>query len=468
MTDRLQGQRVTVMGLGTRAGGVGVARYLADAGAMVTVTDLRSEMDLQASIDDLAGLPIRFVLGHHDDVDFTREGADIVVRNPGVRRNSRYLQLARESGVRVEMEMSLFLDGCAAPVIGVTGTKGKTTTSTLCAVLLRTWDDRTVLAGNMGISAVTELSRIDESTPVVLELSSWQLEALDEHELAPAIAILTNISPDHLDAYDGFDDYANVKRSIANHQQVSDHLVVNADDPEAWRAAGETRAQVVPFGCGDRGSNGMWVDGNELIWRWHGQRSRFAVPDRVPYLGLHQRLNAAAAAAAALLRGAPPESVQIGLDRFAGVLNRMEIIAERDGVTYINDSAATAPAAAIANLTGLDGRRVHLITGGHDKQTDLSELATTIAARATTVHLLKGKATDILIPLLNVHGRATGDQHESMITVVAEASAVAEPGDVVLLSPGVASFGLFRDEFDRGQQFRDAVAELTLVGAAGR
>lgn len=456
------------MGLGTRAGGVGVARYLAEAGAVVTVTDMRPEAELAASVGELDGLPIRFVLGRHDDADFTKAGADVVVRNPGVRRTSHYLQLARDSGVRVEMEMSLFLRACPAPTIGITGTKGKTTTATLCAELLCAWDQRTVLAGNMGISAVAHLAEIGPATPVVLELSSWQLEALAEHRLAPTIAVLTNISADHLDAYDGFDDYADTKRSIASHVSPDGWLVVNADDPEAFRAANQTLACVVPFGMGDRDApKGMWVEGDELVWHWQGRVARFRVPSRLPYLGDHQKSNAAAAAAAALLRGAPDEAVQTGLDRFGGVSNRMEVVAEIDGVTFINDSAATAPAAAMANLRGLAGHRVHLITGGHDKQADLTELADLFAAEAASIHLLRGTATPPLAALLEARGRSAGPGHESMADAVRAAAREASPGEIVLLSPGVASFGLFRDEFDRGQRFRDAVAALSTVGVPG-
>ncbi|MGI9253695.1 MAG: Mur ligase family protein, partial [Thermomicrobiales bacterium] len=192
----LRGARVTVMGLGTRAGGVGVARYLAGAGAIVTVSDMKPAAALAEPIADLAGLPIRFAVGGHDDTDFT--GADIVVRNPGVRRVNPLLQLARDHGARVEMELSLFLRACPAPVIGITGTKGKTTIATLTGELLRHWDPRTIVAGNMGISALGQLATITADTPVVLEISSWQLESAIEHGLSPHIAVLTTIAEDHL------------------------------------------------------------------------------------------------------------------------------------------------------------------------------------------------------------------------------------------------------------------------------
>ena len=460
VTESFCGQRVTVMGLGTRAGGVGVARYLASSGAIVTVTDMKPESDLLQPMQQLAGLPIRFALGAHDDRDFTRERADIVVRNPGVRSNSRYLQIARESGVRVEMEMSLFLRACPAPVIGITGTKGKTTTASLCAEMLRHWDGRTVLAGNMGVSAVSELERITTDTPVLLELSSWQLEAMDEHRLPPQVAVLTNISEDHLDAYDGFDDYASTKRTIAHHQTAAGTLVVNADDPEAAIAASETEANVVWFGLGDRDRDGAWVDGDQIIWRQGDLVLPIPVPDRLPFLGTHQRLNAAAAIAAALTRGASTEAIKAGLASFGGVRNRMEIVGQFDGATYINDSAATAPIAAIANLTGLADRRVHLISGGHDKHSDLTGLASHAARLATTIHLLDGTATAELRRLLIENNAEPRGPFDSMVTAVDSAVSCAVAGDVVLLSPGCASFGLFRDEFDRGDQFRSAVAKI--------
>jgi UDP-N-acetylmuramoylalanine--D-glutamate ligase len=463
MSDVFRGKRVTVMGLGARAGGLGVARYLAGVGACVTVTDLRTADELAAPIAELAGLPVRFALGGHDERDFTSERADIVVRNPGVRRNSPFLELARRNGVSVEMEMSIFLRACSAPIIGITGTKGKTTTATLCAEMLRQWDERTVLAGNMGVSAVAELDRITPETPVVLELSSWQLEALDEHGLAPAIAVLTNISEDHLDAYDGFADYAAVKRSIARYQRSSDSFIVNADDPEAIRELDSAPGRVVRFGTSDRDEPGVWVESDHLIRRDGTNATAIPVPARAPFLGGHQLLNAAAAAAAVLERGAPVEAVIAGLQAFGGVRNRMEVIAEIDGVTFINDTAATAPAAAIANIAGLSGRRIHLIAGGHDKQADLTGLAEAIAAGTGTIQLLEGTATPTLRTLIEECGRKDLDVFSSMAAAVRSAARKALPGDVVLLSPGCASFGLFRDEFDRGDQFRAAVAELANV-----
>jgi UDP-N-acetylmuramoylalanine--D-glutamate ligase len=460
------------MGLGTRGGGVGVARFLVERGAIVTVTDGKPAEALTDSLAALEGLPIRYVLGGHEERDFTLDGADMVVRNPGVPRRAPLLQIARANGVPIEMEMSLFLRHCPAPVIGVTGTKGKTTTATLCAEMLRAWDLRTVLAGNMGVTALGQLDKIGPDTPVVVELSSWQLEALIEHGLAPHIAVLTNISEDHLDHYDGYEEYAATKRGISLHQRPEDYLVVARDDADAWRAVEQAVAEVVPFGTCEHGEDGAWLASDTLVWRWQGRSTFYPRPTTFALAGEHGALNALAALAAARLRGAPPAAIAAGLTAFLGVPNRLEIVAERDGITYVNDTAATAPAAALAairTLAGERGKRVHLIAGGADKKSDLSELAHHAAKLAASIHLLDGSATPGFAKLIRGAGAEPSGPHGSMeaavsaateAAVAAGASAESEPVDVVLLSPGCASFGLFRDEFDRGDRFRQAVRAL--------
>ncbi len=455
------GKRVTVMGLGTRGGGSGVARYLASQGARVTVTDLREEALLTDQIAELVDLDIRYVLGRHEESDFTE--TDCVVRNPAVRRWNPYLKAATDAGVRVEMEMTIFLAASITPVIGITGTKGKTSTSVLCGEILRAWRPETVVAGNMGVSAVAALDGLTAETPVVLELSSWQLEAMDDRHLGPQIALLTNISPDHLDTYADFEGYADTKRSIAHHLSASDTLILNADDTLVAQAADETQARVIWFGTQLPG-DGIRVEPDRLISTISGREGEIAVPDNPALIGHHMRMNAAAAAGAALVRGAALSDVEAGLRGFRGIPNRTERVATIDGVLYINDTAATAPAAAIASLQAFADRPIHLIAGGADKKLDMTELAGAIARQAASVTLLDGTATPILVDLI----RQTGTSLElpvvqSMAEAIKVASARATSGDVVLLSPGCASFGIFRDEFDRGQQFRECVAALQVV-----
>jgi UDP-N-acetylmuramoylalanine--D-glutamate ligase len=463
-----QGKRVTVMGLGTRAGGLGVARYFAERGALVTVTDGKSEAELAGPLAELQGVPVELALGGHPERLFTPEGADLVVRNPAVRRWSPYLALARASGVPIEMEMSLFLQESPAPAIGITGTKGKTSTCALTAAMLRAWRPETALAGNMGVSAVSFLDRIDTDTPVVLEISNWQLEGMDERGVGPRIAVLTNIYEDHLDTYDGFDDYADTKRSIAAHLQPEDTLIVNRDNTEAWQAAAQTRARVISFGAVRPNGDGFWLDDRAVCWEIDGSIDTVQLPDRFVYQGQHQRLNAAAAVAAARVRGADLAAIRAGLDHFEGVRDRAELVAEIDGVLYVNDTSATAPAAAMAALDSWPGRKLHVIAGGFDKQLELEPLGHALAKNTASVVLLDGTATPRLMESIRSAGGSWLGPFDSMQKAVEAGAAIASSGDVVLLSPGCASFGLFRDEFDRGDKFREAVAQLSPATPAAR
>jgi UDP-N-acetylmuramoylalanine--D-glutamate ligase len=459
----LAGKRATLIGLGTRGGGLGVARYLVAQGAEVTVTDRRPAEALAEPLAALAGLPIRFVLGRHEEQDFTPDGADFVVRNPGVPRRAPLLELARSHGIPVEMEMSLFFRACPAPIVGVTGTKGKTTVSTLIGELLRGTFPDVVVAGNMGISALDQLPKLRSDAPVVIELSSWQVESLIEHRLAPHTAVLTLIAQDHLNTYDGFADYAATKRGITRFQRPGDWLVVNHDDPEAWRAASETAAEVVPFGEGDPGSDGAWLTPGALLWRWRGEERCWPLPASPALAGRHGSRNALAALAAATLAGASMESISHGLTSFRGVPDRMERVAMIDGVTYINDTTATAPVAAVAALESLASgscTRIHLLCGGADKKLDPTPLVDAIARHGAAVYLFTGTATPEMERLLRERGIAPSGPFGSMGEAVAAARDVAVAGEVVLLSPGCASFGLFRDEFDRGAQFREIVSVI--------
>lgn len=455
-----QGKRVTVMGLGTRAGGVGVARFFAERGALVTVTDGKTEAELSGPIAELQGLPVAFALGGHQDRHFTPEGADLVVRNPAVRRWSPYLAMARESGVPIEMEMSIFLQASPAPVIGITGTKGKTSTSAITGAILTAWRQETIVAGNMGVSAVASLEHVAVDTPVVLEISNWQLEGMDERSVGPKIAVLTNIHEDHLDTYDGFEDYANTKRSIANHLGPDDTLIVNRDNPEAFRAAAQTRARVISFGTTRPANGGFWLEDRCVYWETAESSGCVELPDRFVFQGAHQRLNAAAAIAAALRRGADLAAVRVGLERYEGVKDRTELVAEIDGVLYVNDTSATAPAAVVAALDSYPGRKLHVIAGGFDKKLDITPLGQALVDRAASIILLDGSATPHLMETIRAAGGRWLGPFDSMQKAVDAGASRARGGDVVILSPGCASFGLFRDEFDRGDKFREAVAKL--------
>lgn len=461
MTDDIAGKRFTVLGLGILGGGVGVAKYLATHGGIVTVTDMRPAGELQSSIDQLAGLPITYHLGGHDLADFRPENADVVIRNPGVRRSSPYLQAARESGVRVEMEMSLYFARCAAPILGITGTKGKTTVSTLCGEIMRAWRPDSVLAGNMGVSALAGVDAITPDQPVVIELSSWQLEALDEHGISPHVAVITNISPDHLDAYASYEEYAATKRTITHHQSASDFIVYNADDDDTRLVADESIAITLPFGLHEPDGDGAWATAGGLQLRLNEERFTLPLPTQLSLQGEHGTRNALAAALACLAYGAPIEAIRDGLAAFQGVPNRLEEIATINGVMYVNDTSATAPAAAVHAIDVLrSAERIHIIAGGADKQTDLTPFADAIAANNVIPYLLEGTVTPVLQGMLDDRQVAYHGPFGSMQEAFESAQASVQPGDVLALVPGTASFGMFRNEFDRGNQFRECVYQL--------
>lgn len=461
MTDGIAGKRFTVLGLGILGGGVGVAKYLASHGGIVTVTDLRPAEELQSSIDQLAGLPITYHLGGHDLADFRPENADVVIRNPGVRRSSPYLQAARESDVRIEMEMSLYFARCAAPILGITGTKGKTTVSTLCGEIMRAWRSDAVLAGNMGVSALAGVDAITPDQPVVIELSSWQLEALDEHGLSPHVAVITNISPDHLDAYASYEEYAATKRTITHHQSASDFIVYNADDDDTRLVANESIAIPLPFGLHEPDGDGAWASAGGLHLRLNEETFTLPLPTQLSLQGEHGTRNALAAALACFAYGAPLEAIRDGLATFQGVPNRLEEIATIDGVMYVNDTSATAPAAAVHAIDVLrSANQIHIIAGGADKQTDLTPFVDAIAANNVIPYLLEGTVTPVLQGMLDDREVAYYGPFGSMQLAFAAAQASVQPGDVLALVPGTASFGMFRNEFDRGNQFRECVHQL--------
>ena len=458
-----RGKRVTVMGLGVLGGGVGTARWFASRGAKVTVTDMRDATALQESIAQLNGLPITYHLGGHDLNDFTTAAADIVMRNPGVPMDSPFLVAARDSGVQIEMEMSVFFRACPAPIIGVTGTKGKTTVSALVGQILRRWRPGALLAGNMGVPALLELDRLTPETPVAIELSSFQIESLNDHRLAPHVAVFTNISPDHLDRYRDFEHYANTKRDMARWMGAGDVVVTNADDPMTLEITTMTDASVIQFGIGEGRGEGAWLSRGQLVVDSGKDVLIAPRPDQLSLAGDHGARNALAAMAATIAYGVPSQIAVEGLRAFAGVENRLETVATIGGVTWVNDTSATAPVAAMAGVEVLAPRAktLHVIAGGADKRIDLAPYADSLKAAGATVYLLDGSATPSLLALLAERGVTVSGTFGSMSAVVEAAAGAVDEGDIVALCPACASFGMFRNEFDRGAQFRAAVLSMT-------
>ncbi len=458
-------KRVTVFGLGLNMGGVGTVRFLVEHGAReIIVTDIKSREELGSSLEKLAKYKnVTYVLGQHRPEDFMR--TDMVIKNPMIPWTNEYVRLAEKHGVPVEMDSSIFFVLCKAPIIGVTGTKGKTTTAMLIAHILEKAGKRVVRAGIGQVSVLGMIGKVTGDSVVVSELSSWRLSALGRVKKSPHIAVLTNIYPDHLNHYKTMEAYVADKKNILSFQKQKDFLVANFDDATVRILAQDAAGSLIWFsGNTNIGGDGVWVADGKIHIRRQGE-SRAVMPlSRVPLIGKHAIGNVLAAIAAALAYGTAVKYIVSGVESFSGVPHRLEYLGEKNGIRYYNDTAATIPEAAIAALRSFT-EPVILIAGGSDKHLNFDVLAEEVFKRSKGLVLLKGAATEKLLAALKAHLPAEEKNRpfevvETMAKAVELATQGAGPGDVVLLSPGAASFGLFKNEFDRGEQFRTAVEEL--------
>lgn len=405
------------MGLGLLGGGVGVAKFFCQQGTEVLVTDLKTKKELKESIQKLKGLPIKYILGKHRQEDFIN--TNLVIKNPGVLRDSFYLKIAKKHKIPIKNDVSIFFDLCPAPIIGVTGTKGKSTVATLIYLLLKKKYPNTILAGNIGVSPLEILSKITKKSKVVLELSSFGLEDLKK---SPKVAVITTIFPDHLNRYKNFRKYVAAKKSIFKYQKKNDILVLNYNNPETRKLSKEAHSKVLFF----------------------------------------RNSNISAAIAVAKLFKIPKKDIKKVLSNFKGVPNRQELIATKKGVKYINDTTATTPQSVILAIRTFKQRfpnsGIILIAGGLDKNLNYKNLAKEIKRNVNALILLPGTASKKIKKGLEKFDKIY--LVKSMRGAVKKAVSLAQKGDIVLLSPGAASFNLFKNEFDRGEQYKKNVKIL--------
>ncbi|WP_319417401.1 UDP-N-acetylmuramoyl-L-alanine--D-glutamate ligase [Marispirochaeta aestuarii] len=463
--EDIPGMRITVMGLGLHGGGAAAARFFASLGARVLVTDLRSSEELSASLSDLKDLEIEYRLGEHRLEDFS--GADLVIKNPAVPPGSEYLKAAHH----VSSDIAVFLGLSGREVFAITGTKGKSTTASAVHHVLSTIKSETDLGGNITISPLNFLLRDmikgrlkEKDAPVVLELSSWQLaDCLPREVLKPRYSMITNIMHDHQNRYDSFEDYVADKALIFSNQDSNDVSIFNYDDPYGRKYAGESRARVLYFSGNQLPATleGGFLKGTRGFLRREGKEVEI-LPETLAVPGAHNRLNLLAAAVMLASSGVPVETIKSGLADFHGIPHRLEEVARIDGVLYVNDSAATIPEAAAAAIASFDAP-VRLIAGGTDKELDFTGFSDALR-RVAGLYLLKGNATPRFEAAAEEAGIRYRGPFESLEEALMQVRAEARPGDVVLLSPGCASFGMFRNEFHRGDLFRDYVRSLAGTG----
>jgi UDP-N-acetylmuramoylalanine--D-glutamate ligase len=411
MLKNFKNKKITILGLGLLGGGIGAAKFFAKKGAKVTVTDIKSETDLRESVEKLKNYKIRFVLGKHHKDDFIN--ADLIIKGPGIPDNSPYLQIAKSHNVPIDTDVGIFFEVCKSPIIGITGSKGKSTTAGLIKEVLRKRFKTVLLAGNIGISVFDIISKTKKDFPVVLELSSWQLEGLLQHRKSPHIAVITNIFPEHLNRYKNFQDYVEAKKIIYKFQKKKDFLIINRD---LKKIISNIPSKVILF-------SGENSEPAKIIGKLYGISQKY---------------------------------IDKAIKNFVGLEGRLELVREKNGVKYYNDTCATHPKATIYSLTSIrqkdNPNKIILIAGGQDKNLDFKELNNNLPHLADNIILLPGSASDKITAKAH---RVTDIEQAVSLT-----KSIAQKGDVVLLSPGAASFNLFKNEFDRGRQFKQLVKKI--------
>jgi UDP-N-acetylmuramoylalanine--D-glutamate ligase len=444
---QLSGKKVLVVGLARS--GAAATRLAIREGARVTVTDRRPVGELSQAMAPLEGLPVLFSLGGHEERDFT--SADLVVVSPGVPFTLPGLAAARRAGVpimgEVELASRLLED---VPVVAITGTNGKSTTTALTGRLFQ--EDRAAfVGGNLGTPFSELLLSGTHFDVAVLELSSFQLEGIERFR--PKVGAILNVTPDHLERHGGMDDYVAAKARLFSNQQPGDVAVANDRDPLALAAARSSRGDVVTFGFGGRAPMAARDDGEVVRWTGPtGEPERYRIRSRA-LLGRHNRENAMAAVICARVMGVPGPAVQRGLDGFPGLPHRLELVAARGGVEWVNDSKATNVDSTVVGLSAFPAGKpsVILLLGGRGKRSPYAPLRALFPGRVKALLTLGEDAPAIERELGDLGPtESCGD----LPTAVARAARLAVPGDVVLLSPACASYDQFRTYEERGETFR--------------
>lgn len=426
------------MGLGLLGRGVGDAKFLAENGALLTITDTKSEAELESSLQVLRNFKnISYTFGRHELSDF--QNRDIILKAASVPLRSPYIDAAREQGIPIKMSASLFAELSGVPMIGVTGTRGKSTVTHLIYAILKEAGYTPLLGGNVrGVSNLALLNSVTDDSVAVFELDSWQCQGFGEAQRSPHVAVFTTFYPDHLNYYKDMDEYLEDKAFIFLNQTEKDFLIL-----------GQPVADLIQKKFGDRIRGKIIVaDPGDFPSGWN-----------IRIVGAHNLLNAVCAIEAARAFGVPDTIIKNALAEFPGVPGRLELVREVRGIKIYNDTTSTTPVATLAALYALPALRVVLIAGGADKGLDMSELVEALPAYVKKLILLKGTGTEKLI---STHPQLFENVpvYDSLALALSDAVQSSQSGDIILFSPGFASFGMFKNEFDRGDKFTKLVSEL--------
>ena len=454
----LKNKRVLVVGLGRS--GAASAIFLQEHGAKVIVSDSKSEAQLQSDVPALLDRGISIETGQHGQRTFRDQ--DLIVVSPGVPSDQPQLQHARTLGIPVIGEVELAFRFLQGKVLAITGSNGKTTTTSLVGEILAKSGKKTLVGGNIGTPVISLAGQSTPDTSTVLEISSFQLESIEQFR--PWIAAILNITPDHLDRHHTFAAYVDAKARIFERQQASDFAVLNADDPTCVGLKDRVKAQLLWFSRKQRAENGAFLSGDQVIFRQNGKEHAVLSRSDIELKGDHNLENVLAAVCMTMLAGCTPQQVRQGVKEFRAVEHRLELVATINGVTFYNDSKATNVDATVKALESFPGN-IHIILGGKDKGSDYTVLNPLLRERVKRVYLI-GAASDKIASQV---GNATAVVRSGILErAVRQAFDAAQTGDVVLLAPACASFDQFENYEHRGRVFKDLVRALTPVATGDR
>jgi UDP-N-acetylmuramoylalanine--D-glutamate ligase len=445
----LKNKRVLVVGLGKS--GVASALFLKARGARVTVSDTKSGDELRNEIPALLDHGITVETGGHGERTFREQ--DLIVVSPGVPVDAALLEQARSLGGVVIGEIELAAQFLRGPIVAITGSNGKTTTTTLTGEILAAGGFPTLVGGNIGTPAISLAERAKPDTVIVLEVSSFQLETIQKFR--PKAAVVLNVTPDHLDRHRTFEAYVDAKARMFENQRSEDFAVLNADDPTCVAMAARTRAQVFWFSRKKEVKQGAWVSEGNILFRDAERQREVMLVSEIPLKGAHNLENVLAAVCAGALMGCAPEKMREAVRDFKAVEHRLEFVATIRGVDYYNDSKATNVDATIKALESFPAN-IHLILGGKDKGSDYTVLNDLMRQRVKRVYTIGAAAEKIESQIKGVEVVHA----ETLENAVRKANAAAVAGDVVLLAPACASFDQFKNYEQRGQVFKEIVRGL--------
>ncbi len=446
-------KKILIIGMGKS--GMACAKFLAQQGAKISIYDKKPKEHFQKEINELGGLDIAFYLSVEPTI--SKDEFDLLIVSPGVSLNIELIKMSQQAGIPIWGELELAYRLNKAHIIAVTGTNGKTTTTSLIGEILKTAGLDVKVAGNIGIPLIQETTLAQETSYLVVEVSSFQLETTIKFK--SEVAILLNITPDHLDRHQTLENYATIKSKIFENQNADDFAVLNYDDVLVRKMRSKIKGKVIFFSQKHKLKAGVFFDEGKIKYSWQGETGCISMWEECSLKGAHNIENAMASVAVALVLGVDKAMIKKGLENFAGVPHRLEVIGQSEGVIYVNDSKGTNPEATIKALEAYADKNIILIAGGMDKKSSFEELAGVLSESRAKL-IVFGETAEQIIDTANASGVLEYYRVNNLEEAVFKAKEIATNDSVVLFSPACASWDMYKNFEERGEHFRKLVRNL--------